>query len=198
MHSSPKEQFYLASQSPRRRELLAQLGFRFFVQAADIDESVQPDESPEDCVLRLAESKAAAVWNSPARIHSIPVLAADTIVVLDNTILGKPRDGDEACAMLQALSGRWHQVLTGVALVNGERHDSLVQTSRVSFAKLSLAQIRRYVASGESADKAGAYAIQGRAAAFISDIQGSYSGVVGLPLYETCRLLRRYGIDVPL
>jgi septum formation protein len=198
MLSPHEEQFYLASQSPRRRELLSQLGLRFIVQAVDIDESVVPGESPADFVRRLAEAKAVAVWNSAARIYSIPVLAADTIVVLDNTILGKPLDNSEACSMLQVLSGRQHQVLTGVALVCGERCESLVQTSAVSFTKLSTAQIQHYVASGEPADKAGSYAIQGRAATFVSYLQGSYSGVVGLPLYETCRLLRHFGIDVPL
>lgn len=192
------EQFYLASQSPRRRELLQQLGLRFLVQAADIDETVLPSEMAEACVSRLARGKAETVWNSPARIQSIPVLAADTIVVLDNKILGKPRDDDEACAMLQQLSGRQHRVMSAVALHFEDRQESLVQTSVVSFAKLSPLQIQNYVASGEPADKAGAYAIQGRAAAFVSDLRGSYSGVVGLPLHETCRLLRQFGIDTPL
>lgn len=198
MSAAQAEQFYLASQSPRRCELLRQLGLRFIKLAADINESVLADEAARDCVRRLAEAKALAVWNSAARIHSIPVLAADTIVVLDQVILGKPRDSDDACDMLRQLSGRQHQVLTAVAIRQGERRESLVQTSLVSFAKLSSQQIERYVASGEPADKAGAYAIQGRAAAFVSDLQGSYSGVVGLPLYETCRLLRHFGIDVPL
>lgn len=198
MSSPPAGTFYLASQSPRRRELLQQLGLRFIVQAADIDESVLPGEPAAACVRRLAESKAQAVWSDAARIHSIPVLAADTIVVLGDVILGKPRDNAEAVAMLQRLSGRQHQVMTAVALCHEERQESLVQTSLVSFAKLSSLQIQQYVASGEPADKAGAYAIQGRAAAFVSDLQGSYSGVVGLPLHETCRLLRQFGIDTPL
>lgn len=192
------EQFYLASQSPRRRELLQQLGLRFLVQAVDIDETVLPAEMAEVCVRRLAQGKAEAVWNSSARIHSIPVLAADTIVVLDNKILGKPRDDDEACAMLQQLSGRQHRVMSAVALRFEDRQESLVQTSVVSFAKLSPLQIQNYVASGEPVDKAGAYAIQGRAAAFVTDLKGSYSGVVGLPLHETCCLLRQFGIDTPL
>lgn len=198
MSLAPVAQFYLASQSPRRRELLSQLGAGFIVQAADIDEAVLPGEVAGDYVLRLAEAKALAVWNSAARVHSIPVLAADTIVVLDQQILGKPRDHADACVMLQQLSGRQHQVLTAVAVRQGDRQESLIQMSQVSFAKLTIQQIERYVASGEPADKAGAYAIQGRAAAFVSDLQGSYSGVVGLPLYETCRLLRHFGIDLPL
>ncbi|HCS26595.1 MAG TPA: hypothetical protein DIW43_04025 [Spongiibacteraceae bacterium] len=191
-------QFYLASQSPRRRELLSQLGLAFIVQAADIDESVLPGESAAECVLRLAQTKAQAVWNSAERSHSIPVLAADTIVVLDNNILGKPRDNADAHAMLQRLSGRQHQVMTAVAVCSAGRQESLVQTSLVSFAKLSPLQIENYVATGEPADKAGAYGIQGRAAAFVKDLQGSYSGVVGLPLYETCCLLQQFGIDAPL
>lgn len=191
-------QFYLASQSPRRRELLSQLGLAFIVQVADIDESVLAGECATDCVLRLAQTKAQAVWNSAERSHSIPVLAADTLVVLDNAILGKPRDTDDARAMLRQLSGRQHQVMTAVAICHEGRQESLVQTSLVSFAKLSSLQIQNYVATGEPADKAGAYGIQGRAAAFVSDLRGSYSGVVGLPLYETSCLLRQFGIDAPL
>ena len=198
MVSDSQRQFYLASQSPRRRELLSQLGLDFIVLPADIDESVRAGETPADCVLRLAESKAEAVWNSPERIHSIPVLAADTLVVLGDKILGKPRSDAEACAMLESLSGCEHQVMTAVAICQGEHRRSLIQTSRVSFAKLTAEQIQAYVASGAPADKAGAYAIQGKAAIFVSELRGSYTGVVGLPLFETSRLLRHFGIDIPL
>lgn len=193
--ANPASQFYLASQSPRRRDLLQQLGLYFEVLPADIDETPLPGEAPRDCVRRLAEAKADAVWNSPARRHSIPVLAADTLVVLDDRILGKPVDDADARAMLQALAGRCHQVMSAVALRAGERCDSLVQTSTVCFAKLTQRDIDRYLAWGESADKAGAYAIQGRAAAFVRELRGSYTGVVGLPLYETCQLLQRQGIE---
>ena len=191
----PAPQFYLASQSPRRRDLLQQLGLHFEILPAAIDETPQPGEAPADCARRLAEAKADAVWNSPARRHSIPVLAADTVVALDEHLLGKPVDDADARAMLAALSGRCHQVITAVALRVGEHRDSLVQTSTVCFAKLSPRDIERYLAWGESADKAGAYAIQGRAAAFVRELRGSYTGVVGLPLYETCQLLQRHGIE---
>ncbi len=198
MVGESQRQFYLASQSPRRRELLSQLGLDFIVLPADIDESVRAGEAPADCVLRLAESKAETVWNSPERIHSIPVLAADTLVVLGEKILGKPRSNAEAVSMLESLSGCEHQVITAVAICQGEHRRSLIQTNRVSFAKLAAEQIQAYVASGEPADKAGAYAIQGKAAVFVSELRGSYTGVVGLPLYETSQLLRHFGIDIPL
>ncbi|MBB3047123.1 septum formation protein [Litorivivens lipolytica] len=190
-------QLILGSQSPRRRELLAQLGVRFSVISADIDETPRTAESAADCVRRLAESKAAAVWKRQP-VPALPVLAADTVVVIDDDILGKPETVEDACAMLARLSNREHEVMTAVCLVAGDKSESLVQTSRVSFATLTAQEIRAYVATGEPMDKAGSYGIQGLAAAFVRELQGSYSGVVGLPLYETRQLLRRFGIETAL
>jgi len=186
--------FLLASGSPRRRELLGQLGLTFDVQAAELDEAVQPGEAPRRYVERLAREKAAAVRQ---RRPGAVVLAADTSVVVDDVILGKP--GSEAtagAAMLRALSGRTHQVMTGVA-VAGEAVEAVVVTSDVVFRPLTDAEIAWYVATGEGADKAGGYALQGRAAAFISAIVGSSTSVIGLPLAESVELLRRAGVRLP-
>jgi septum formation protein len=186
--------FILASGSPRRRELLGQLGLEFEVQSADLDEAVLPDEPPALYVERLARAKAVAVH---AKRPSAVVLAADTSVVIDGAILGKP--GDDAlagAAMLKRLSGQTHQVMTGVA-VAGERVESLVVTTDVVFRPLSDAEIDWYVATGEGRDKAGGYAVQGRAGAFISELNGSASSVVGLPLAEAVELLRRAGVKLP-
>lgn len=196
MSSLDSPQLTLGSQSPRRRELLARLGVRFNVISADIDESPLPDESAEHCVRRLAEAKAVAIWQQCD--ESLPILAADTVVVVDDRILGKPRDEAEACATLAQLSGRDHQVMTAVCVLARKGRESLVQTSRVSFATLTAQEIRAYVATGEPMDKAGSYAIQGLAAAFVCELQGSYSGVVGLPLFETRQLLHRFGIKTAL
>lgn len=191
-------QLYLGSQSPRRKELLASLGVQFEVLHANIDETPRSGEPAEQCVRRLAEAKAMAVWGSPARVEAAPVLASDTIVVLDQNILGKPRDKAHARAMLLQLSGREHRVMTAVALRDDRRQESFVQTSRVGFARLTAEEVARYVDTGEPDDKAGAYAIQGLAAAFITVLHGSYSGVVGLPLYETRQLLHRFGIKTAI
>lgn len=183
----------LASASPRRRQLLDLIGVPHVVTPADIDETPRPGEAAGDYVMRLAREKAEAVW---ARHQDLPVLAADTTVVVDDEILGKPESADEARTMLGKLSGRAHFVHTGVALrtVHGVEVD--ISTTDVEFATLSDDMIRAYWASGEPQGKAGAYAIQGLGAVFVSDISGSYTGVMGLPLFETAELLRYAGIRV--
>ena len=186
---------YLASQSPRRRHLLEQIGVRFEVKIADIDEAIFRDESPEQHVKRLAFDKANAIWSSLSDSTRLPVLGADTIVCLDGEILGKPTDQISATKMLQSLSGREHQVLTGVALIS-ETHSICVNVSYVSFRELAQIEIDQYWATGEPVDKAGSYAIQGRAAAFVSHLNGSFSAVMGLPLYETTQLLTNYNIPI--
>lgn len=188
--TSPR--IYLASTSPRRRELLAQLGIGFVPLDVTVDETPLPDEHPAAYVSRLALAKARAGWQVPARRHDWPVLGADTTVVVDGTLLGKPRDRADGLAMLARLSGRSHQVLSAVALVQGAHEAVRQQVSTVRFRTLDSAECQAYWATGEPADKAGGYAIQGRAAAFIADLQGSYSGVMGLPLFETAELLRRF------
>lgn len=184
---------YLASASPRRQALLRQLGVAFDVVTPQISEEPAPGEPPRAYVARLARAKAetGAALARAAGLPPRPVLGADTAVVLAGEILGKPRDRAHGLAMLRRLSGRTHEVLTGVCLLNqDETHEALVE-SRVAFAPLSRAQIERYWDTGEPADKAGGYAVQGRAAAFIERIEGSYSGVVGLPLFELAELLKK-------
>lgn len=181
----------LASASPRRRELLLQIGVRHCVRVADVDESVLPGEAPEAYVCRLACAKAQAV---AARDDSLPVLGADTTVVIDGRILGKPADADDALAMLQSLSGREHRVLTAVALCRSGRIMEALSVTRVWFRARDDEMLARYVASGEPLDKAGAYGIQGLGAALVTRIDGSYSGVVGLPLAETVDLLHAAGV----
>lgn len=183
---------YLASGSPRRRELLTQIGVPFSVVSAPIDETPLPDESAPAYVERLARAKAAAGLASLA--GPAVVLGADTAVVLDGRILGKPENRKDALAMLADLSGREHQVLTAVALDDGQRVHSLCVTSKVSFRAISADEAQRYWASGEPADKAGSYAIQGLGAVFVTGLVGSYSAVVGLPLSETADLLGQFGI----
>lgn len=179
----------LASASPRRRELLAQIGVRHRVQAADVDESLLPGETAADYVLRLARAKAAAV-----RDVRLPVLGADTSVVIDGDVLGKPLGDADAKAMLRRLSGREHQVLSAVALCRGDRIEAQLSVSRVWFRSIDDALIDRYVASGEPEDKAGGYGIQGLGGALVSRIDGSYTGVVGLPLAETVDLLQAFNV----
>jgi len=179
----------LASRSPRRRELLWQIGVPHQVAAADIDEQPLPGESPADCVQRLALAKARTV--PPA---GLPVLGADTAVVLDGQMLGKPADRAEGVAMLRRLSGRTHRVLTAVALVDGHGSRLAVSASEVEFRVLAEAECQRYWDCGEPRDKAGGYAIQGLGAVFISALRGSYSGVMGLPLFETAALLAAAGV----
>ena len=184
----------LASASPRRVELLQQIGVEFIQQVADIDENHQPGETAEAFVARLAQEKALKVYHDSHKEY--PVLGADSIVVVDEHILGKPDDYAQACEMLKMLSARQHQVMTAVSLVNNDQHGTLVNVSDVEFTELDQAIIDAYWQTGESIGKAGAYAIQGKAGQFIKEIRGSYSSIMGLPLYETRLLLARAGIAV--
>jgi len=195
---------YLASRSPRRRELLDQIGVDYQVltqrisaeRGIDVDENPQPGEKPRDYALRVCRDKVESGWSRVMQ-RKLPlrgVLAADTTVCIGNEILGTPVDAAEAADFLRRLSEREHEVLTAIAFKLGERMESALSATTVRFRALEPAEIRRYVASGESLDKAGAYGIQGRAGAFITGINGSYSGVMGLPLYETAQLLKRFGL----
>ena len=181
----------LASVSARRRELLAQIGVPHVVSAADIDEALLPGESAADYVVRMARAKALAVRE---RGMALPVLAADTTVVVDEIVCGKPADEGESLAMLERLSGRTHQVLTAVALAAHGAVSFRLSASEVRLRRLSRAECAAYWRTGEPHDKAGGYAIQGRAAVFIEHLSGSYSGVMGLPLFETAELLRAAGV----
>ncbi|MGO3620796.1 MAG: Maf family protein [Pseudomonas helleri] len=188
---------FLASGSPRRRELLTQIGVPFQVVSASIDETPLPDECPAAYVERLARAKARAGREHLLGLSvSAPfcVLGADTAVVLDDQILGKPVDEADALSMLMALSGREHEVLTAIAILAAERCETRVVRSRVSFRTINQQEAARYWASGEPQDKAGGYAIQGLAAVFVAGLNGSYSGVVGLPVCETAELLGQFGI----
>jgi septum formation protein len=199
MITIPERGIYLASRSPRRRELLSQIGVRYHLllfrerlgERPEVDEAALEGESPAAYVERMARAKAEAGWNRMLQrnLPHAPVLAADTTVALGGRILGKPRDRAEAAEMLAALSGERHEVLTAVALKNHDQVEFALSTSEVLLKKMSAEEIAQYVASGEGDDKAGAYAIQGRAARFIVELRGSYSGVMGLPLYETSLLL---------
>jgi septum formation protein len=180
---------YLASASPRRRELLAQIGIGHEARPVDVDEREHAGESPADYVARLAALKARTLWSQVAGALEHPVLAADTTVALDGRIFGKPATRAALQDMLGRLSGRTHQVHTAVALMCTSGLTARLSTSQVTFRELSSAEIDAYWATGEPADKAGGYAVQGRAAVFISHIAGSYSGVMGLPLFETWELL---------
>jgi septum formation protein len=180
---------YLASASPRRSQLLQQVDLAHAVRPVVVDESPRPGEAPAAYVLRLAEEKARALWAQLAPADRLPVLAADTTVAIEGAILGKPADRAELHAMLGRLSGRTHEVHTAVAVVHQGLVTARVSTSEVSFRELSGAEIDWYWETGEPADKAGGYAVQGKAAIFIRHIAGSYSGVMGLPIYETWELL---------
>lgn len=194
---------YLASRSPRRRELLTQIGVRFDLllfrtpprEDAEVSEAWLPGETPEAYVQRVARAKAvfAAGLVVPRHIVTRPVLAADTTIDIDGEIIGKPRDEADAAAILTRLAGRSHRVLTAIAMARDERVEHRLSISEVRFRAVTPEEIRRYVQSGESMDKAGAYGIQGRAAVFIEEIRGSHSGIVGLPLCETALLLRDFG-----
>jgi septum formation protein len=194
---------YLASRSPRRRELLTQIGVRFDLllfraaprEDAEVSEDWLPGETPEAYVQRVARAKAmfGASLIAQRAIVARPVLAADTTLDFDGEVIGKPRDEDDAAAILARLSGRGHRVLTAIAMARNERVEHRLSISEVRFRELTAEEIRRYVQSGEPMDKAGAYGIQGRAAMFIEDIRGSHSGIVGLPLCETTLLLREFG-----
>jgi len=204
MISAEARPIYLASRSPRRRALLEQIGIRYTLLGDGtedgVDESVHADEPPAVYVERIARAKADAGW---AQVHAgklapAPVLAADTAVIAGHRILGRPAERAEAARMLGLLSGTTHEVLTGVALRSAVQSMFALSRSRVTFRDLDEGEIRAYLATGEADDKAGAYAIQGRAAQFIISLEGSYSGVMGLPLYETAQLIERIehgGID---
>jgi septum formation protein len=185
---------YLASGSPRRRELLTQIGVAFTAISADIDETPLAEESPSAYVERLARGKAEAGRRSVVSAEQFCVLGADTAVVLDGKILGKPVDEADACAMLMMLSGKEHEVLTAIAVLEGERCESRVVRSRVRFRPISREEAGAYWASGEPRDKAGGYGIQGLGGVFVAGLNGSYSAVVGLPVCETCEVLGHFGI----
>ncbi|KAB8054760.1 septum formation inhibitor Maf [Janthinobacterium rivuli] len=198
---------YLASKSPRRRELLRQIGVDFELlllrsdgpRGADVTEEVLPGESALDYVARVSNEKAAFAWDLVRRRHLTPrpVLAADTTVTIDGVILGKPADRAEAVAMLQQLSGRTHEVLTSIAVHYKDFAEQRTQVSQVRFGVLSPASITAYCTTPEPYDKAGGYGIQGSAALFVEHIEGSHSGIMGLPLYETAQLLRLAGLPLP-
>ncbi len=185
---------HLASRSPRRSELLARLGLDFGVFELDVPEQRQPGEPAEDYVRRVAREKAGAGLLKVVAVANAVVLGADTEVVLDDEVFGKPRDETDAAAMLRRLSGRTHRVISAVSLVSAAREAQAVSISEVTFAELSEAEIATYVASGEPIGKAGAYAIQGQAERFVTRLAGSHSGVMGLPLHETAQLLRQFGV----
>ena len=199
---------YLASQSPRRSQLLEQLGVRHTLLVPNTDGDVAEDaeglevvfknEAPAAYVARVTGLKldAAVARHKRRKLPAAPILCSDTTVAVGRNILGKPADAAEAASMLRALSGTTHRVLTAVAVQQGRKRVQALSVSKVTFAVLTLAQIRAYVASGEPMGKAGAYAVQGRAAAFIEHISGSYSGIMGLPMFEAAQLLRSVGIKV--
>lgn len=187
---------YLASKSPRRRELLARLGLSPGTLDLDLPEVRRPGEPALDYVRRVAREKAGAGLLQVVSAPGARVIAADTEVVLDDDVFGKPADAEDARAMLSRLSGRTHQVISVVWVMDASREEQAVSVTDVTFAALRPAQIDGYLASGEWAGKAGAYAIQGRAEAFVARIEGSYSGVMGLPVHETATLLADFGIDV--
>lgn len=185
-------QLILASQSPRRRELLGLLKLPFTVRVADIDETMNPALPPQEEVARVSLAKARAVERNPEDI----VIAADTIVVLGDRVLGKPADESQAEEMLTALSGRAHQVMTGVTVLRGDRALTATEITDIHFRKLSNREIRRYIATGEPMDKAGSYGIQGGAALFAEKIHGDYYNVVGLPVCRLLRMLRELAPDI--
>jgi len=188
----PVPALHLASSSPRRRAILERLGLEFSASGVDVDERPQRGESPEAMVVRLAIEKARAAGCEPGTV----VIAADTAVVLDGTAFGKPQDEADCMRMLAALSGRRHRVLTGVAVRRGDEVTSALSVTDVKFREIGPDEARKYWQSGEPRDKAGGYAIQGRGAEFVEEITGSYTGVVGLPMLETARLLAAAGIAV--
>jgi len=191
-------ELYLCSKSPRRQELLTQIGVTFTLLDVDIDENPMPAESPQQYVSRLAQEKALVGWESAARVLNIPVLGADTTVVCAGEIMGKPNNKEHGVKMLAAQSGASLQVMTAVCLVKKEVRINSISISNVLFRHISPQEIEAYWASGEPVDKAGAWAVQGLGAVFIKNIEGSYSGVMGLPLYETAECLKSVDIDCVL
>ncbi|ADE12976.1 Maf family protein [Sideroxydans lithotrophicus] len=202
-----RHHIYLASQSPRRRELLKQIGVHYEVlllrndprRDVHVDETPHDGEDPEDYVQRICRAKALAGWKTLGlrELPLSPVLAADTTVTLGGHIIGKPDDNLHAAEILRMLSGTQHQVLTAVAMVFGERLEMRLSATTITFDTLSEERIHRYLLTGEAHDKAGAYGIQGHAGAFVKHIDGSYTGVMGLPLYETVELLKLFGYPAP-
>ncbi len=202
----PDNQIYLASRSLRRRELLKQIGVKYNIllmretlnRPADIDETPLPDEAPNDYIYRIIHTKAEASWIrlSQRKLPLLPILVADTIVTLDGRILGKPKNNAQAVEILSSLSGRSHQVLTAIAVVYKNEIQMKLSTTMVRFREITQQEIQSCIKYDKVYDKAGAYAIQGLAAAFIVEICGSYSGVKGLPLYETSQLLEEVGIKI--
>lgn len=186
---------YLASQSPRRRQLLEQIGARFETIDVDVPEVRAPGESPVDYVSRVAREKAGAGLLKLSGVPGAIVLGGDTEVVLGDEVFGKPEDAEHAAAMLRRLAGRTHRVITAVWCVSAGREERALNDTSVEFGPMSEGAIAAYVASGEPLGRAGAYAIQGRAGAFIRHIAGSYTGVMGLPLFETAQLLKRFGVE---
>jgi septum formation protein len=186
---------YLASKSPRRRELLEQIGVEFSVLSVDVDESRLTGETPVDYVQRVAIAKATAGWQSLDKENQLPVLGSDTSVVLGDIILGKPENDADARSMLLQLSGSEHEVMTAVAVVSGSQTRCKSSTNIVRFSALTDADIDWYLSTKEGVDKAGGYAVQGLAALFIEQIKGSYSGIMGLPIRETAMLLQSYRED---
>jgi len=192
--SSINPQLYLASTSPRRRELLTSLGLQFDILPIDVEESRLPTESPQDYVCRVALDKARAGWSHKQRNQILPVLGSDTEVVRNDHVFGKPADREDAFRMLSLLSGQQHQVMSAVAVVEGDREKVLLNTSLVQFRSITTDEMQWYWQTGEPLGKAGGYAIQGKAALFINDLQGSFSAVMGLPLFETGELLAEFGV----
>ena len=198
---------YLASQSPRRRELLKQAGINFDMlllrsdprRTVDVDETPLSGELPDAYVQRVSEAKARAAWDALKfrNLRPAPILAADTTVTVDGEILGKPRNREDAADMLRRMSGKTHQVLSAVAVILEERLEMRLSTTSVTFSRLGEDRIHRYLMTNEGHDKAGAYAIQGHAGVFVERLEGSYTGVMGLPLFETVELLRTFGLPTP-
>ena len=202
----PENRIYLASRSPRRRELLKQIGVNFEIvlmretlpRPADVDETPEKGESPTDYVCRIARAKAEAGWMRLVQrgLPLKPLLVADTVVAFKGNIFGKPDNPAHAEEMLTTLSGQTHQVLTAVAVAAQDKIQECLSTTTVRFRDISQSEITSYLNSSESYDKAGAYAMQGKAAVFIIEISGSYSGVLGLPLFETAQLLEKFNINI--
>jgi septum formation protein len=202
-----KQRIYLCSQSPRRRELLKQIGvnYEMLLLRSDprrnicVDETPHENEDPVEYVQRICQAKARAGWDALLyrNLPPFPVLAADTTVTIDGKIIGKPRDNNHAAEILRELSGRQHQVLTALAVTYEERTEMRLSTTTITFAELDEQRIHRYLLSNEAHDKAGAYGIQGYAGAFVEHIDGSYTGVMGLPLFETVELLKVFGYPAP-
>lgn len=195
INESISPQLVLASRSPRRKELLAQMGLNFHAASVLVEEIPLPGEEPADYVIRVAKDKALAGWRLEGENLDLPVLGSDTAVVVDGEILGKPQDAEDSVRMLSLLSGKTHQVYTSIVCVYDDELESDLVVTEVTFAEIDAELMARYWQTGEPVDKAGSYAIQGFGALFVRKISGSYTGVVGLPVYETNRLLSNFGVD---